>query len=408
MSVSSTTLARSLALLTVVLFSCWSALLLLNAHEGLQGDAFDAWSIPQEAVSLLVYVAVGALVATQRSENPIGWLLLLVGLSAAIVNLATQYAAAALVGGHGWPGGLALAVGLKGGWAPQMYLLVLVVLLFPTGSLLSHRWRAVVWLATAAIGLLFLVSHVGPLDQPFSDIENPIRFDAGPILSPLVGAPVILAIVASLLAAFACPVVRFRRAGGDEREQLKWFFVAASVLPLGIVSHVVAETFFPSVLNADERVFSAGVALLPIAIGIAILKYRLYEIDRIISRALVYGGLTIVLGAAYVGLVLAGQALFSSSAGGSNLAIAASTLAVAALFLPARSRVQRFVDRRFYRRRYDAQRTLEAFGSRLREQIELDALSESLLRAVGETMQPVSATLWLNDARRTAKPVTIP
>jgi len=307
-------------------------------------------------------------------------------------------------------GGLAVAVGLKGGWAPQMYLLVLVVLLFPTGSLFSRRWRAVVWLATATIGLLFLVSHAGPLDPPFSDIENPIRFDAGPILSPLVGAPVILAIISSLLAAFACPVVRFRRVGGDEREQLKWFFVAASVLPLGIVSHLVAETLFPEALNADERVFSLAVALLPVAIGIAILKYRLYEIDRIISRALVYGSLTVVLGVTYVGLVLAGQALFSSFAGGSNLAIATSTLVVAALFLPVRSRVQRFVDRRFYRRRYDAQQTLEAFGSRLREQIEFDALSVDLLGAVGETMQPASASLWLNDSRHTAgrnDPVTL-
>ena len=140
-------------------------------------------------------------------------------------------------------------------------------------------------------------------------------------------------------------------------------------------------------------------ALLPIATAIAILRYRLYEIDRIISRTLVYGALTLILGAAYVGLVLAGQALFSSFAGGSNLAIAASTLVVAALFLPVRSRVQRFVDRRFYRSRYDAQRTLEAFGGRLREQVELERLATELHGVVSETMQPKHVSLWLRRNR---------
>jgi hypothetical protein len=138
----------------------------------------------------------------------------------------------------------------------------------------------------------------------------------------------------------------------------------------------------------------------PVSIGVAVLRYRLYDIDRVISKTLVYGALTVVLGAAYAGLVLAGQALFSSFAGGSDLAIAVSTLVVAALFLPVRSRVQRLVDRRFYRRRYDAQRTLEAFGARLREQVELDGLRTDLERVVHETMQPVHVALWLREAPR--------
>ena len=141
-------------------------------------------------------------------------------------------------------------------------------------------------------------------------------------------------------------------------------------------------------------VFTVELIALPISVGIAVLRYRLYEIDRIISRTLVYVALTVILGAAYVGLVLAGPALFSSFAGGSNLAIAASTLVVAALFLPVRSRVQGFVDRRFYRRRYDAQRTLEAFGIRLREQVELDALATDLAAVVSETMQPAHVSVW--------------
>jgi len=149
-----------------------------------------------------------------------------------------------------------------------------------------------------------------------------------------------------------------------------------------------------------SRESGIAIMLIAIAIGIAILKYRLYEIDRIISRTLVYGGLTVVLGAVYIGFVLAGQALFSSFAGGSNLAIAASTLAVAALFLPARSGVQRFVDRRFYRRRYDAQRTLEGFGARLREQVDLETLRSDLGTVVEETMQPAHVSVWLREARR--------
>ena len=214
--------------------------------------------------------------------------------------------------------------------------------------------------------------------------------------------------IASLVGAFASITIRFRRSRGDERAQLKWLVFVAALFPVGVVAHSIADSFAPGAIGTVEFIFSLASIALPAAIGIAILKYRLYEIDRIISRALVYGALTVVLGAAYVGLVVAGQALFSSLAGGSNLAIAASTLVVAALFLPARSRLQAFVDRRFYRSRYDAQRTLQNFGMRLREQVELGGLSADLLQAVTATMQPVSASLWLNDSDGNAKVVTIP
>jgi hypothetical protein len=146
-------------------------------------------------------------------------------------------------------------------------------------------------------------------------------------------------------------------------------------------------------------VLSLALCLFPLTVGVAVLRYRLFEIDRLIARTLVYAALTLLLGAAYVGLVLAGQAVFSSFAGGSNLAIAASTLVVAALFLPARSRLQRLVDRRFYRRRYDAQRTLEAFGSRLRQETELVTLTAELRDAVVETMQPADVAVWLRGGR---------
>jgi hypothetical protein len=397
-------LAPLLASVTVAMMALWAALLLLNVHDGLHGDAFRLIGLPLNGVGGLVFVGTGLLIATRRPENPIGWLLMLFALVSAIGDVATQYASAALLGGHGLPGGLAVAVSLKGGWVPGMFLLFLIVLLFPTGALLSTRWRAIVWVGVASMGTLFVLSHLAALDDPFSKIDNPLGVDAGPVVSAVVVAvvfaPAILWILGSLAAAFACPVVRFRRATGDEREQLKWFFLAAAALPMGLAVHLVAETFFPSAVDEVERGTGIAIMLIAIAIAIAILKYRLYEIDRIISRTLVYGGLTVVLGAVYIGLVLAGQALFSSFAGGSNLAIAASTLAVAALFLPVRSRVQRFVDRRFYRRRYNAQRTLEGFGARLREQVDLETLEDDLRSAVVETMQPAQVSVWLRTGAR--------
>jgi hypothetical protein len=203
------------------------------------------------------------------------------------------------------------------------------------------------------------------------------------------------------LASLAALAVRFRRSRGLERQQMKWLAFAGAVPMTAFgLSFVLGALVSDGV--ALDVIFTTGFAslvLIPIAVAVAILRYRLYEIDRVISRTIVYASLTIVLGAAYVGLVLAGQALFSSFAGGGDLAIAVSTLVVAALFLPLRGWVQRFVDRRFYRRRYDAQRTLEAFGARLREQVDLDTLAAELRTAVTETMQPAHASVWLRGAR---------
>jgi hypothetical protein len=191
-------------------------------------------------------------------------------------------------------------------------------------------------------------------------------------------------------------VVRFRRSRGDERQQLKWMLVAVALLVCQVLLVEALPGELPdAIANAG---FALAVAAIPVAAGIAMLKYRLYDVDVVIRKTLVYGSLTVLLGLAYVALVLAAQAVFSSFAGGSDLAIAVSTLVVAAFFLPVRSRVQRLVDRRFYRRRYDAQRTLAAFGARLREQTELDALSADVRTVVVETMQPAHVTLWVREA----------
>ena len=235
----------------------------------------------------------------------------------------------------------------------------------------------------------------GPL-AGYPDVANPA---AVPVLAHVAATidsvgQVTLA-PAMLLVALASLVVRVRRSRGVERLQLKWVAYAGSVMVVGFFCAFVGGSTVIGDVGFVTGV--VGFVLLPVAVGVAMLRYRLFDIDRVISKTLVYGALSLVLGAAYVGLVLGGQALFSSFAGGSNLAIAASTLVVAALFLPVRSRVQRIVDRRFYRRRYDVQRTLEGFGARLREQVELEGLRHDLVSVVGETMQPAHAALWLRE-----------
>jgi len=221
-----------------------------------------------------------------------------------------------------------------------------------------------------------------------------IRIDSTGELASAGGAPGAVGLLFALLFVAFClvsvirQVVSYRRSTGVLRQQLKWLLSGGALCLTGLILTLSGATF----------AFVAIIAL-PIGMGVGILKYRLYEIDRIISKTLVYGVLTVILGASYIGLVLGGQAISSTFTGSSNLAVAASTLIVAALFLPLRSRVQRFVDRRFYRRRYDAQRTLEGFGARLREQVDLGTLQRDLQGVVAETMQPAHTSLWLREAR---------
>ena len=348
-------------------------------------------------VAFLGFATMGSLVAARVPRNPLGWIFLAIALLFSCAGAAESYAFQGLVDA---PGSLpaALFVGWINAWAwePAVGLIGLVPLLYPTGKVPGRRWRSVQW---AFIGLLALSTlrymlHPGPLggsnpggrDLP----DNPVGI--GFVGAPLDGLVSVLgvALVPVFLAIAVSVFVRFHRSRGDERQQLKWmgFAIAFVLLTIGIQSLI-------GINNGADVLFSIAILQFPIAVGIAMLKYRLYDVDRVINKTLVYGVLTAILAGAYFGLVLAGQALFSSFAGGSNLAIAVSTLVVAALFLPARSRIQRLVDRRFYRRRYDAQRTLEGFGARLREQVELGTLTTELSGVVAETMQPAHLSLWL-------------
>ena len=304
------------------------------------------------AAAMLAYPTVGALIASRRSGNPIGWLLLAVGLGAAVSGFAAEYGVRALLSDPGsLPGGRVAA------WIEEVifagfvaFAFAFVLLLFPHGRLLSRRWRPVAWLAVLAAMLLFLGTALEPghFDQdPFSSVENPVGIDGGKTVFGAIGDAGWELFLVVILASAISLVLRFRRARGEEREQMKWIAAAAALLVALWVAAFAVGSVNANVLQA---LLLAGVALFPVSIGFAILKYRLYEIDRIINRTLVYGAVTALLAGLYFAIVIGLQAIFSGLTRGNDLAIAGSTLAVAALFRPARRRIQAFVDRRFYRR----------------------------------------------------------
>jgi hypothetical protein len=360
----------------------------------LVGPAENGLAVEQIALGVfgLAFSSIGALLGAHRPENTIGWLFLLAGLAWALAFACAEYAVAALyTSDRSLPHG-ATAVWLAT-WMPIIGYAIpvgLVFLIFPDGRPLSPRWRPIVWLATFGVALATASFALAPgaLEDPFDRFQNPHGMETLSNVLALLGWPLV---IAAPLAGLLALLLRLRRAREDEREQVKWVLSAFALLAalLG-----VAGTIFDNVRGA-ELVLSAGIVGVPVATAIGILKYRLYDIDLIIRRTLVYGVLSALLAGLYFGIVLALQQVFSSFAGGSDLAIAVSTLAVAALFRPARRRIQGIVDRRFYRRKYDAQRTLESFSARLRNEIDLDSLSGELRAVVQETMQPAHVSLWL-------------
>jgi hypothetical protein len=341
---------------------------------------------------------VGALIVRHRPGNAVGWMFAAIALLAVLGALGEEYAIFASA--RHLPGPVLAAWFASWAWYPTLALtLVFTPLLFPTGRLLSPRWRLVAWPAAAVMaaitGLAALQQTIelAPgrmVANPFglAGVENPEDSRLGAVLFPLLGPLV--------LAAFASLVVRFRRSRGDERQQLKWITFAAALLPLTFAGDLLPDT-------AGNLLFAVVVSFLPVAAGVAILRYRLYEIDRLINRTLVYGLLSALLAGIYAALVLVGGELSGGVADDPpSWAVAGATLAVAALFQPARRRIQQVVDRRFDRRRYDAARTVDAFSGRLREELDLDALAAELLAVVERTVQPTAASLWLRPPARTA------
>ena len=384
-------LAWSLAASAVLLMSGAEALSLASP-SGAEGDDLFIWAIA------LVFSVVGALIASHRPDNAIGWLFLGAGVSAGLGSLAGSYADHFVDTGDG-PRLLGRTAALYGDFSWIPFILVpatFLLLLFPDGRLLSRRWRPVAWCAAAGIGGLFVSGalHAGHLeDHP--QLTNPYGVES-PLIDALQGLAFFLMAVA-IVGSVASLIVRFRRAHGEERQQIKWLAFAGAVAgTCVIVFTAVYDVVGEAVANVAIMV---GVLGLPLAAGIAILRYRLYDIDVVINRTLVYGALSATLAAAYLGSVLLLQLVLSGVTESSGLAVAASTLAVAALFRPARQRIQEVVDRRFYRRKYDAAQTLERFGAQLRDEVDLGALGAELRSVVAETMQPAHVSVWLRSPR---------
>jgi len=389
--------AWALCGLTLVLLVAGVVLYFLNDFLSTTG-----WGTGAEFIVLcvptLVFPVVGALIAGREPRNAVGWICLTAGFSLAMLGFSGQYALYA-VQTHpgGLPAGETAAWIAEWAYVPAVALLgIYLPMLFPSGRLLSRRWRSIAWLGvvsavTSAAGAALLP---GPLEDSVASVMNPYAVKG---TEPLNGGFGLMALC--LLAAAASMVIRLRRSTGIEREQLKWFASAAVLLAVVFGVVILLGVFLGLPSGGLEDISTLCFALLPIAVGIAILRYRLYDIDVVINRALVYGSLTATLASAYLGSVLLLQLILSGVTANSGLAVAASTLTVAALFQPVRQRIQATVDRRFFRRKYDAQRTLERFGARLRDEVDLDALGVELRGVVANTMQPQHVSLWLRPSK---------
>jgi hypothetical protein len=394
---TATWLAWSLMVLSVVLLVGGLALDQMTRSTAQERPYYGPVDAVFYLATVLTFSVVGAIIASRQPRNAIGWLFCSVGLVMGINSLAGGYAEYRLSGGYG-PWSLVEKAAWFASWSWTLLVYVptsFLLLLFPDGRLPSPRWRPVAW--CAAIGLIGFVAGTalqpGPLGD-FPQIVNPYGVDSL-ILDAVAVTGAILA-SASMVASAVSLIVRMRRAGTVERQQIKWLAYGGAL----VVGSVFASGVISTIWSPDVGIalISLGLLGVPIFTGVAIARYRLYEIDIVINRTLVYGALTAALVAVYFGGVATLQALFRALTGQEQqpqLAIVVSTLVIAALFNPLRGRIQAFIDRRFYRKKYDAAKTLEAFSARLREETDLQALNGELTRVVRETMQPSHVSLWL-------------
>ena len=386
---------------------CASALVLFGLSLIL---VFLGWSTPLpkgwvpwqgqiiSTVGFMGAPVLGGLIASRRPDNLYGWLWLGLGLSAALLQLAGSYAAYALVAEPGsLPAPRTIAQVLGVAWGMGIILLPFLLLLFPTGRLPSRRWRPVAWAVLIAGAVLLMIGPFLP-DESIGAFENPLS------VGGVVGEAIVFTSVAVVFTIFGVLVLsalslvfRYHSAGGVERQQIKLFAYAAVLFGGSLVFGGFLGQDLPGVWDALFE--TATFIPLYVAVGVAILRYRLYDIDLLINRTLVYGSLTATLVLLYFGGIVVLQRVFVVLTGEkSTLAVVASTLVIAALFTPLRRRIQGFIDRRFYRRKYDTRKTLKAFSAKLRDETDLEALNNELVGVVRETMQPAHASLWLKKA----------
>ena len=356
------------------------------------------------AIIAPTFATLGALISYRRPGNVMGWIFLATGILAGVQMFSGQYATLALaMGGPALPGGDIAAWFAMQTQSLYADSILFLVLLFPDGMLPSGRWRPV----AGAIGVFLAVTVViGALSPgPFPDFpsaHNPFGVEEATVSGPVLAAGQ-LGGLACVVATLLSLILRFYFSRGEERLQLKWFTYAAVV---GLSTPLLLSELAPAVFEVlGQFLWTLGFLSLPASAAVAILKYRLYDIDRIINRTLVYGPLTAMLVAVYIGgVVILEYALRALTGSGSQLAIVASTLVIAALFNPLRRSVQKFIDHLFYRRKYDAAKTLEEFSAKLRDETDLQQLNSELITVVRETMQPEHVSLWLREPEREVGP----
>ena len=412
-------LAWSLATLSLVL--CVAAVGLYLATLPVQPPS--SWGTGGLSAVLYVYLPflafplVGALIASRRPENPIGWICLAVGIIWMFAVMSGSYAMYGLLvarsGSVPFPAAIA-SLGEELAPATAGLIGTYLLLLFPDGRLPSRRWRPLAWVSGAVIVSMIVGGVLTPGRlQDLGRLRNPFGLEGHPWVGDL-GQGVTLLLPLCILASALSLVLRFVHSAGEEREQIKWLAFAASILGLGFASFVIPGIIWPEATeganslweNLLEDAVTLSFAGVPVAIGFAVLKYRLYDIDVVINRTLVYGALTATLALIYFGGVAATESILRTLTGQAEqpqLAIVVSTLVIAALFNPLHRRIQAFIDRRFYRRKYDARKTLEAFSAKLRDETDLDTLNAELVGVIRETMQPAHVSLWLRPETATKK-----
>jgi hypothetical protein len=404
MSRTTAWLAWSLCGLSLVLTALSLFLFALNLSYS-DAHVYDYWL--QNAVQAVSFSIIGAIIASRLPANPVGWLFCAAACTIAVPCLSAEYAIYTLVARpeSSLPIGEALAWLTFWAWIPSIGCIVLSLLLFPNGRLPSSRWRWLAWLTVLVtiVGAVWVALSPGAIGN-LGSIPNPLGIEGLPR-----GYKPVQTIMSALLLVVAVSTLGLRllRTRGIERQQIKW---PAFVAVMAAAGSILYDTAISEAIGlrwlewAGYAVVIAALVGFPISIGIAIVRYRLYEIDTLINRTLVYGSLTAILVAIYFGAVVLLQRLFVALTGEkSTLAVVVSTLVIAALFNPLRGRIQGFIDRRFYRSKYDAAKTLEAFSAKLRNETDLDALSDDLVGVVRETMQPSHVSLWLRPDRSSKK-----
>jgi hypothetical protein len=393
---AASSLAWSMWAISLTLAALSLLLLVLNSHHP------DVPIYPYWAENILFAVGfstVGAVIASRSSsKNPIGWLFCAIGLSFGVIHFSAQYAIYTLLAQPGTlVGGEAAAWIVSWAWVLAVGLIVFLALLFPDGRLPNRRWRWFSWLSLTLILMGAVSGAFTPgLILSLGRINNPLGVEGLPNVWKLVQTLMLTLIFVSAASLF----MRLRRARGVERQQIKWFtYTGVVASSAALLTYTISEAIGALWLKwVGYVVMQVSIIGMPISMGMAILRYRLYNIDLLINRTLVYGSLTAMLALVYFGGVTVTQAIFRTLTGQQEqpqLAVVVSTLVIAALFNPLRRRIQGFIDRRFYRRKYDAAKTLEAFSAKLKDETDLDALHAELLGVVKETMQPAHVSLWL-------------